>query len=197
MSTTETTVGDALSGASIHEQWVSTYRTPEAQGFYEIAFDEITRRLNPQPDAEMLDAGCGSCAKSVLLASRGFRVTATDFSSKALELAAGTIRDRGLSDRITLKQGDLLKLPFKDGEFRAILCWGVPDARASAGGRARRARPSACAGRRARRERRQHALPAGGLRCGGSNACWAGDARASSERRPAWNRWKRRRRASS
>lgn len=69
----------AMGGADIHGKWVSMYRTSEAQAFYEMAFDEITRRLGAPRDAVILDAGCGSCAKSVLLAQRGFRVVGADF----------------------------------------------------------------------------------------------------------------------
>jgi ubiquinone/menaquinone biosynthesis C-methylase UbiE len=116
---------DALAGKDIHEQWVATYRTAEAKAFYEMAFDEVVRRLDAPPDATILDAGCGSCAKSVLLARRGLKVVAADFSETALELAAQTVRAHGVEDRITLRQGDLLKLPFADGEFRYGLCWGV------------------------------------------------------------------------
>ena len=82
----------AMSDATIHDKWVAAYRTPEAQGFYEVAFDEIKRRLNPAPGATILDAGCGSCAKSVLLAVRGFNVVSMDFSAEALALAGETIR---------------------------------------------------------------------------------------------------------
>ena len=117
--------GDALADATIHQQWVSMYRTPEAQGFYEMAFDEIARRLDAPPDAMCLDAGAGSCAKSVLLAARGFRVTATDFSEDALKLAAENVRAHGFAGRIALKRGDLLRLPFDDGEFPYVLCWAV------------------------------------------------------------------------
>lgn len=116
---------DALSQPAIHQKWVSTYRTPETQAFYEAAFDEIASQLNAPRDAPLLDAGCGSCAKSVLLAARGFRVTATDFSITALELGAETVRAHGLSDRVTIKRGDLLALPFRDGEFPYVVCWGV------------------------------------------------------------------------
>lgn len=118
-------VPSAMADSAIHQQWVSTYRTAEAQAFYEMAFDEIARRLGAPPDSTILDAGCGSCAKSILLASRGFRVVGTDFSESALDLAHQTVRAHGLGDRITLRQGDLLKLPFKDGEFRYVVCWGV------------------------------------------------------------------------
>jgi SAM-dependent methyltransferase len=116
---------DALADATIHQHWVSAYRTPEAQLFYEMAFDEVAARLAPPPDAIILDAGCGSCAKSILLARRGFRVVGTDFSCDALALAEKTIREQKLAGRITLRQGDLLNLPFRDAEFPYVICWGV------------------------------------------------------------------------
>lgn len=115
----------ALAGNAIHEDWIAKYRTPEAQRFYEVAFDEIVRRLNAPADATILDAGCGSCAKSVLLAKRGFHVVACDFSEKALALAEETIRHNAVANRVTLRKGDLLNLPFSDGAFQYVICWGV------------------------------------------------------------------------
>jgi ubiquinone/menaquinone biosynthesis C-methylase UbiE len=90
-----------------------------------MAFDAIVAELAPPPGAVILDAGCGSCAKSVLLAQRGFHVVATDFAADALEMAAKTVAAYGVTDRITLKQGNLLSLPFRDGEFQYAICWGV------------------------------------------------------------------------
>jgi ubiquinone/menaquinone biosynthesis C-methylase UbiE len=114
-----------MAEADIHNKWVSTYRTAEAQAFYEMAFDEIVRRLGAPKDATILDAGCGSCAKSVLLAARGFRVVGSDFSQKALDLAANTVRVHGVADRISLQREDLTNLSFADGQFRYAICWGV------------------------------------------------------------------------
>lgn len=125
MTATTQTSRDALAESAIHEQWVSTYRTPQAQAFYEMAFDDVVRRLNPPPNSTILDAGCGSCAKSILLAARGLNVVAADFSEVALKLAEETVAAQGVADRITLKHGNLYHLPFKDGEFKFILCWGV------------------------------------------------------------------------
>jgi len=125
MSPVTETARGALADATIHREWVAAYRTPEAQKFYETAFDELLREVSAPAGATFLDAGCGSCAKSILLAGRGMRVVGTDFSSDALKLAAETVRANGVSNRITLRQGDLLNLPFEDGEFRYILCWGV------------------------------------------------------------------------
>lgn len=125
MATEKATAHGALAGAAIHQQWVSMYRTPEAQGFYESAFNEIVRRLAPSPGSVILDAGCGSCAKSVLLAARGLHVVATDFSADALALGAETVKARGLDHMVTRRQGDLMALPFRDGEFQYAICWGV------------------------------------------------------------------------
>ena len=98
-----------------------------------MAFDEVVRRLGAPKDATILDAGCGSCAKSVLLAKRGFRVVGSDFSQKALDLAVHTVRAHGVADRISLQREDLTGLSFADGQFRYAICWGVlmhvPDVR--------------------------------------------------------------------
>ncbi|WP_062485704.1 class I SAM-dependent methyltransferase [Candidatus Nitrospira inopinata] len=116
---------DAHSGGAIHQKWVANYRTPEMQAFYDMAFDKIVKLLDAPRDSMILDAGCGSCAKSVLLASKGFRVTAVDYSADALKLAKETIYAQGLADRVTLKQEDLLGLSFPDRSFQYALCWGV------------------------------------------------------------------------
>lgn len=116
---------DALADSEIHRKWVNIYRTAEMQAFYELAFDEIAKRLNARPGSMILDAGCGTCAKSVLLAARGFRVMGTDFSESVLELAKETVRTRGYDGRITLQCEDLTALSFPNGAFRYVLCWGV------------------------------------------------------------------------
>ena len=121
---TETAHG-ALADSTIHRRWIDAYRTPEALQFYEVAFDEIVKTLDAPHGATILDAGCGSCAKSVLLASRGFNVVGADFSAHALALGEEVVRERGLQDRITLRQADLCQLPFETGEFKYVLCWGV------------------------------------------------------------------------
>lgn len=129
MTTTTTNAAKPAAGAlaesAIHEDWVAKYRTGQAQRFYEEAFDEIARRLGAPRDARILDAGCGSCAKSILLASRGFMVTGADFSSDALAFGRKTLEAHGLSDRVTLQQADLTKLQFATGEFPYAICWGV------------------------------------------------------------------------
>lgn len=116
---------NAMANADIHDKWVSTYRTAEAQAFYEMAFDYIVEALGTPQDGVVLDAGCGTCAKSVLLAARGLRVVGADFSESALARAAETVSSHGFVDRITLHKEDLTALSFADGQFTAIVCWGV------------------------------------------------------------------------
>lgn len=117
--------GDAHADVAIHQKWVANYRTAEMQAFYDMAFDMIAGRLNASLDSMILDAGCGSCAKSVLLAAKGFRVTAVDYSADALGLAAETVRAQGFADRITLQREDLTGLSFPNGSFQYVVCWGV------------------------------------------------------------------------
>jgi ubiquinone/menaquinone biosynthesis C-methylase UbiE len=117
--------GDAHADASIHHKWVANYRTPEMQEFYDMAFDRFISYLAAPPNALILDAGCGTCAKSILLAAKGFRVMGVDYSADALALAAEAVKGQGLAGKITLKQDNLLGLSFPDHTFQYVLCWGV------------------------------------------------------------------------
>ncbi|HVF54666.1 MAG TPA: class I SAM-dependent methyltransferase [Pyrinomonadaceae bacterium] len=114
-----------LSKPDIHEQWASGYRTSENESFFEQAFDYIARELKPEPGATFLDVGCGSCAHSVRLARRGFRVRAVDFSESALAMAEANIKAKGLDSKIETKRESLLDLSFADASFDYVLCWGV------------------------------------------------------------------------
>jgi ubiquinone/menaquinone biosynthesis C-methylase UbiE len=114
-----------LHGPEIHEQWESVYLNPDLDRLYDRIFERIVRILAPKPDQTLLDAGCGSCFHAVRLAKSGLRVTALDFSDAALQRGAATIRHADMEDRIRLERGDLLDLPFSDGTFDYVHCWGV------------------------------------------------------------------------
>jgi SAM-dependent methyltransferase len=62
-----------------------------------------------------LDVGCGEGADAIWLAGRGWRVTAVDISTVALERAAARAREAGreVAERITWQQAD-------------VLAWGPP-----------------------------------------------------------------------
>lgn len=114
-----------LQKSSIHEEWVDNYRTPENEKFYAMAFDYIAKAFAAPPGATVLDAGCGSCAKSRNLVDRGFQVVGSDLSESALALARAALQGTRYADRIRLEQQNLLKLSFADASFDYAVCWGV------------------------------------------------------------------------
>jgi SAM-dependent methyltransferase len=118
-------VASCLSRPAVHRQWENDYRTPENEAFYELAFDELVRTLQPAADAVILDAGCGTGAHSARLARRGFRVEAIDFSDTVLDRAAANLRERGLADRVHFQRESLTDLSYPAGRFPYVLCWGV------------------------------------------------------------------------
>lgn len=94
--------------------------------FYRREFDVNAAVLIPRPDTEVLieralallatdaeaavlDLCTGSGAIAVTLAAerKNVRVTATDLSGDALEVAARNARKHGVSERVELRQGDL------------------------------------------------------------------------------------------
>jgi SAM-dependent methyltransferase len=114
-----------LEAPGIHEQWESAYLHPRMEAFYERAFDIVAHELRVAPGERVLDAGCGYCRHAVRLARRGIAVTGVDFSSSALAAAEQHVKASGVAGNVELMRGDLLALPFGDGEFRAATCWGV------------------------------------------------------------------------
>ncbi|MCH9682390.1 MAG: methyltransferase domain-containing protein [Deltaproteobacteria bacterium] len=116
---------DVLLREEIHEEWEQYYLTPEMDRFYDKAFAEIARRLHAPPGAKLLDAGCGYCFHAVRLARHGFAVTGADFSEAALEQARGYLAKVGMADQLELEQANLLDMPYEDGTWPYVNCWGV------------------------------------------------------------------------
>lgn len=77
-------VKSTLAKLDVHEGWVKHYRAPENELFFKLAFDYIVRVLDAPRGSIILDAGCGTCEKSILLVNRGFRCYAIDFSEAIL-----------------------------------------------------------------------------------------------------------------
>lgn len=64
------------------------------------------------------DLGCGDGYGSLLLARNGYEVTGVDISSEMIETANQRAAESNL---LSFIRGDLVKLPFSDGEFDAIM----------------------------------------------------------------------------
>ena len=104
---------DALSGPSGDENpgqfWENLYRQHR---------DDLTlwrTRVNPRlvevagqlPPGTALDLGCGAGGDTLWLARQGWRVTATDISTTAVETVLRVARESGLGSLVTAEQHDL------------------------------------------------------------------------------------------
>ena len=76
------------------------------------------------PLGDLLDIGCGRGRMLKLLASRAQRAVGVDIDSDARQLARRELMLAGLPN-CSLRQGDMYRLPFADGEFDTILLDGV------------------------------------------------------------------------
>src|SRR5436309_2094780 len=110
MSTSKSKLVESfLAKPVIHERWENDYRTAENEGFYEQAFNYMTRVLSAPENATILDAGCGTCAHSIRLAKRGFLVRAVDFSESVLAVAKAKVKTEGLGPRVDIQRESLLE----------------------------------------------------------------------------------------
>ena len=116
---------ETLSHAEIHEKWWRTYLDAENQAFFERLYDIIVRAYPPPDGATLLDAGCGNGIHAISLARRGISVRGVDCSEFALEAAQAVVQEQGLGDLVQVQPGDILELPFDDGQFDYVYCWGV------------------------------------------------------------------------
>lgn len=87
-----------------------------SRGF--AASTELAHALAPEPEAHVLDVGCGVGGSARLLAATyGCRVTGIDLSPAAVA-AATTLSERtGLGERTRFLEADALALPFPDATF--------------------------------------------------------------------------------
>ncbi|WP_194820790.1 bifunctional 2-polyprenyl-6-hydroxyphenol methylase/3-demethylubiquinol 3-O-methyltransferase UbiG [Micromonospora sp. S-DT3-3-22] len=68
---------------------------------------------------DALDLGCGAGGDTIWLARHGWRVTAVDISSAAVERVRARSRQLGIDSRVTGEQHDLAR-SFPDGQFDLI-----------------------------------------------------------------------------
>src|SRR5262245_31481188 len=81
--------------------------------------------LDILPGARLLDAGCGRGAMAVRLAEAvgpDGTIVAIDKSQEALTAARQFAATSSVADRVTIRQDDLLALPFDDATFDLAWC---------------------------------------------------------------------------
>ncbi len=81
-------------------------------------------RGNLAQGSRILDLGCGAGVIAEDLARAGMKVTAMDLSADMVARARGRLRNAAADDALVLR-GDCERLPFRDGEFDAVVCLGV------------------------------------------------------------------------
>jgi ubiquinone/menaquinone biosynthesis C-methylase UbiE len=72
---------------------------------------------------EILDLGTGTAQIPIELCRRapGARVTAVDLAAEMLQVAKINVRSADLADRIRLERIDAKRLPYRDGQFDAVI----------------------------------------------------------------------------
>jgi S-adenosylmethionine-dependent methyltransferase len=94
-------------------KYAAYLQTPEGRLRSDLAFANLQEFL-PLPQAKdslcALDLGCGTGATAVRLAQLGLHVTLLDCSPAMLDRAKRAARQAGVSEKITLKQGDAAQL---------------------------------------------------------------------------------------
>ena len=83
-------------------------------------FDEAIRSLRLPRGSHGLDAGCGVGLQAMMLAEAvgpDGHVTGVDLSVESVECGESLVRDAGLSDRLSFRQGNVTALPFEDDAF--------------------------------------------------------------------------------
>ena len=113
------------SRSALHDKWERTYRADENIPFYATALQTVIEDYALAAPMHVLDAGCGSGTKSLLLAERGFTVTGIDVSPEMLDKAGEKAAEAELQDLTSFQSVNLVSLSFDDATFDVVLCWGV------------------------------------------------------------------------
>jgi len=94
-------------------------------GGYE-ATNELLSLCHIEDAREVLDAGCGIGVGPAYLAGKfKCRVVGVDTSEKMIEWARRRAREEGIEDKVEFHAADILRLPFEDDRFDAVICESV------------------------------------------------------------------------
>src|SRR5262249_53155487 len=122
-----TTVKDENRFETDAGRYAAYLATPEGRLRADLTFANL-QDFVPSPHKastlRALDLGGGTGAAALRLAQLGMKVTLLDSSEAMLDLAKRAVAEAGISDQVTLKQGDAaqLKKVFPSESFDVILC---------------------------------------------------------------------------
>lgn len=95
----------------------SYWQTPSIESFY------LVQRWREMKFKDVLDLGCGIGRHSILFGKNGFNVSCFDISKDAISKTEQWASKEDL--KFNYEVGDMLKLPYQDASFDAILCYNV------------------------------------------------------------------------
>ncbi|MFA4955887.1 MAG: class I SAM-dependent methyltransferase [Candidatus Methanoperedens sp.] len=98
--------------------WDDEYKKSIWKGHYSLEMLDTF-----QKKGRLLDAGCGSGKYSIPLKMRGFDVVGMDVSLAALRMLNESSKSRDVD--IDILSGNIFQLPFTDGSFDIVWCYGV------------------------------------------------------------------------
>lgn len=107
------------------EQWDTDYYHPIALKYYDWAVANMLQAMDIEPNATVLDAGCGPGVHSIRVAQAGYNVQAIDISETMLNHARQRVANANLEQKVKFEQMDLTRLNFADNSFRYVFSWGV------------------------------------------------------------------------
>jgi release factor glutamine methyltransferase len=81
----------------------------------------MARYINVQPDDSVLDMGTGSGIQAITAGKTALRVLAVDINPEAVQYAVRNVEVNGLSNRISVLEGDLFSSIGRDQKFSVIL----------------------------------------------------------------------------
>jgi ubiquinone/menaquinone biosynthesis C-methylase UbiE len=109
--------------------WDAIYRDGDLQSSIyqrrQAAVLEYIAQTNTEPDARVLEIGCGAGHLTAQLADRYRHVDAVDSSAGMVELTARQASEAGLGERVSVVQADVHALPFGSGELDLVVAVGV------------------------------------------------------------------------
>ncbi len=109
---------------------VLTYSAPKALNelydrWERNSLVKAIEKIKKGTSSRCLDIGCGIGRITLTLAARGAEVTGVDVSEKMLLHCAKEAKRRKLDSRVTLVQSSAERIPFSNGSFDIITCFGL------------------------------------------------------------------------
>jgi len=112
------------------QEYAAYLESPDGRLRADLAFANLQDFLSPSQANEpryALDVGCGTGEMAVRLARLGFHVTQLDSSQAMLAITKRTAEEAGVTNSVTLRQGDAARLMdlFGTASFDVVLCHNI------------------------------------------------------------------------